>query len=118
MYEVSLNDSESRYDDIMFYLKNGYAPPHLNYTKRRFVRLKDKQYQIVNDILFRMNYDSFLLRFLKKVEIKKVLQELHDGLVGGKYVGDVRAQQILGTGYYWPTLFKYAHRYVRRCQIC
>ena len=57
MYEVSLNDLESLYADIIFYLNNGYAPPNLDYTKKRALRLKAKQYQLVNDVLFRMNYD-------------------------------------------------------------
>lgn len=73
MYDVSLNDIESRYGDIMFYLKNGYAPSHLNHTKKRDLRLKAKQYQIVDDVLFRMNYDYVLLRFLEKSEGEKVL---------------------------------------------
>ena len=34
VYEVSLNNTESRYGDIIFYLKNGYAPMQLNCKKR------------------------------------------------------------------------------------
>ena len=30
VYEVSLNDTESKYVDIIFYLKNGYAPTQLS----------------------------------------------------------------------------------------
>eukprot|EP00253_Pinus_taeda_P022666 PITA_22666 len=82
MYEVSLNDIDSRYVDIIFYLKNGYAPSNLNYTKKRILRLKAKQYQLVNDVLFKMNYDYVLLRCLEKSEAEKVLQELHDGPTG------------------------------------
>ena len=100
VYEVSLNDFESWYVDIMFYLKNGYAPPHLNHTKKRALMLKAKQYQIVNDVLFRMNYDYVLLICLKKSEAKKVLQELHDRPAGGHYAGDVTAYKILHAGYY------------------
>ena len=73
MNEVSLNDVESLYSDIIFYLKNGYAPPNLNYTKKRALRLKAKQYQLVNDVIFRMNYDSILLRCLEKSKAEKVL---------------------------------------------
>jgi len=117
IYEVSLNDSESRYADIIFYLKNGYTPPHLNYTKTRALRLKAKKYQIVNDVLFRMNYDSILLRCLEKFEAEKVLQELHDRPAGGHYARDATTHKILHVGYYWPTLFKDAHSYIRRCKI-
>eukprot|EP00253_Pinus_taeda_P002777 PITA_02777 len=74
IYEVSLNDIESRYADIIFYLKNGYAPSNLNHKKKRALRLKAKQYQLVNDVLFRMIYDYVLLRCLEKSEAEKVLQ--------------------------------------------
>lgn len=118
MYEVSLNDIESRYADIMFYLKNGYAPSHLNHTKKRALILKAKQYQLVNNVLFWMNYDFVLLRCLEKSEAEKVLQELHEGQTGGHYARDVTTHQIFHAGYYWLTLFKDAHSYVRKCQIC
>jgi len=116
--EVSLNDAESLYTDIIYFLKNGYAPTHLDHTKKRALRLKAKQYQLINDIIFRKNYDSVLLRFLEKAEAEKVLQELHDGPAGGHYAGDATAHKILCAGYYWPTLFKDSHNYVRKCQVC
>eukprot|EP00253_Pinus_taeda_P023419 PITA_23419 len=55
---------------------------------------------------------------LEKTEDEKVLQELHDGPAGGHYAGDATAHKILHAGYYWPTLFKNSHSYVRKCQIC
>lgn len=73
VYEVSLNDAESLYADIIYYLKNGYAPSNLDHTKKRALRLKSKQYQLVNDVLFRINYDYVLLRCLNKSEAEKVL---------------------------------------------
>lgn len=39
-YKVSLNDTKSKYDDIIFYLKNGYAPMKLSYKRKRDLRLK------------------------------------------------------------------------------
>ena len=73
MCKVSLNNVDSLYVDIIFYLKNGYAPSNLDYTNKRALRLKAKQYQLMNNVPFRMNYDSVLLRFLEKSEAKKVL---------------------------------------------
>lgn len=58
IYEVRFNDIEAMYVDIIFYLKNGYAPTQLNYTKKRALRLKARQYQIVKYVLFRINYHS------------------------------------------------------------
>lgn len=117
-YEVSLNDAESSYADTIYFLKNGYAPSRLDHTKKRALRLKAKQYQLINDVLFKRNYDSVLLRCLEKTEAEKVLQELHDGPAGGHYAGDATAHKILLAGYYWPTLFKDSYNHVRKCQVC
>lgn len=82
------------------------------------MRLKARQYQIINNVLFRINCVSVLLRCLEKYETKKVLQELHDGLPGGHFGGNTTAHKILHAGYYWPTLFKDACDYVMKCIVC
>ena len=42
--KVNLNDAQSQYDDLIFYLKNGYAPTQLINKTKRALRLKSKQY--------------------------------------------------------------------------
>eukprot|EP00253_Pinus_taeda_P009901 PITA_09901 len=64
------------------------------------------------------NYDSILLRCLEKTEAQKVLQELHDGPPGGHFGADTTSHKIIHTGYYWPTLFRDTHEYVRKCLNC
>ena len=58
------------------------------------------------------------MRCLEHEDAAKVVKELHDGLIGGNYSGDTTAHKILRVGYYWPTLFKDAHAYVRKCDTC
>eukprot|EP00253_Pinus_taeda_P019733 PITA_19733 len=64
----------------------------------------------------RQNYDFVLLRCLEKPETQRVLRELHDGPVGGHFGSDTTAHKVIHAGYYWPTLFKDAHEYVRKCR--
>ena len=71
--EVSLNNTESKYADIIFYFKNGYATTHLNYKRKMALILKAKQYELINDVFFRKKYDFVLHRCLEKYEAKKVL---------------------------------------------
>lgn len=99
-------------------MKNGYAPIEFDYKRKRAFRLKSNQYQLVNNVFLRRNYDSVLLRGLDKPETEKVLQELHDKPLGWHYSGDTAAHNILHVGYYWPTLFKDTHAYVRKWKIC
>eukprot|EP00253_Pinus_taeda_P002829 PITA_02829 len=116
--QASVIDSESQYVDLIFYLKNGYTPPNLSYKNKRAIRLKAKIFTIIDDVLFRQNYDSILLRCLEKQEAQRVLHELHDGPAGGLFGADTTAHKVIHAGYYWPTLFRDAHEYVRKCPSC
>jgi len=98
--EISTINLESQYADLIFYLKNGYAPSNLSYKNKRAIRLKAKNFVIFDDVLFRWNYDSILLRFLENPEVQKVLQELHDGPAGGHFGANTTAHKIIHDGYY------------------
>jgi hypothetical protein len=106
------------YDDIRFCLEHGSAPRHLDPAKRRALRLKSASFHLVNGILFHQNFDSVLMRCLEKDEAERVLLELHAGEVDGHFSGDTTAHKVLRDGYYWPTLFRYAHALCRKCIIC
>ena len=112
--EVSLNDFQSQYVDLKFFLKNGYAPLYLNYTTKCALRVKENQYKLIDYVLFRKNYDSILLRCLDKIEAEKVMRELCDRPARGHFGGNTTTHKILHVGFYWPTLFKDAHEYVRK----
>ena len=104
-------------DDINFYLIHGSAPCHLDPKKRRALRLKSTPYQLVNGVLFRNFFYEIPMRYLARDEADKVLSELHAGEVGGNFGGDTTSHKVLRAGYYWPTLFKYAHTLCRKCEI-
>ena len=70
---------------------------------------------MVNNVFFRKNADGFLLCCLEKEESDLVLTQLHDGTAGGHFGGDATAHKILRLGYFWPTLFKDAYAFIRRC---
>ena len=43
---------------------------------------------------------------------------MHDGPTVQHLSGDTIARNMLRVGYYWPTLFKDAHAYARKCDVC
>jgi len=55
---------------------------------------------------------------LENDDAKKVLKYLHDGPTRGHFIGETNTHKILGVGYYCPTLFKYAHTYIKKYKIC
>ena len=46
------------------------------------------------------------------------MKEFHDGLDGGHFSARTIVMKIMRAGYYWPTLFSDAHKYVRKCEKC
>lgn len=66
--EVPPIDIESQYADLIFYLKNGNAPSELDFKRKRALRLKFNQYQLINGVFLIKNYDSIFLICLEKVE--------------------------------------------------
>lgn len=107
----------SWYADMKYFLHHGACPSHLGPRERRALRLKSAQYSLINDVLFRKNYDGVLLRCLEQDDAEKVLKDLHDGPAGGHFSGDTTANKVLRAGYYRPTLFKDAHAHARKCKI-
>jgi hypothetical protein len=65
--------AKSWYDDIKFYLTHGSAPRYLDPKNRRSLRLKSASFQLINDVLFRKNFDGVLMHCLEKDEAGKVL---------------------------------------------
>ncbi|GKB63397.1 reverse transcriptase domain-containing protein, partial [Tanacetum coccineum] len=51
-------------------------------------------------------------------ELQEILEDCHTGPAGGHYGADITARKIFEPGFYWPTIFKDAARYVREWDAC
>ena len=51
--QISVTNSGSQYVDLIYYLKNGYAPSNLSYKSKRTLSLKAIKYEIIDNALFR-----------------------------------------------------------------
>jgi hypothetical protein len=47
-----------------------------------------------------------------------ILEESHEAIVGGNYMGKETMQKVLRAGLWWPTLHKDAKEYYRACDVC
>ena len=110
--------SDSWYHDIKFFLLHENAHEHLDSRSKRALRLRSTPYQLIDNILFKNNFEGVLLRCLERNEADSVLPQLHAGPARGHFGGETTTHKVLKAGYYWPTLFKYAYAFSRRCQEC
>jgi hypothetical protein len=88
-------NQDSWYENLSYFIYHGTCPRNLNPRERRALRTKYAQCHLINYVLFQMNYDGVLLRFLEQDDVEKVLKELHDGLVGGNFAVETIAHKIL-----------------------
>ena len=55
---------------------------------------------------------------MSEAEVPDILTSCHDSACGGHFSGQLTGQKILRAGYFWPTMFKDSHAYVRKCDAC
>jgi hypothetical protein len=51
-------------------------------------------------------------------KIPRVLEESHEGIEGGNYVGKATMQKVLHAGLEWPTIDRDSKEYCQRCDVC
>ena len=48
----------------------------------------------------------------------QILRKCHSEAYGGHHARDRTAHKVLQSGFYWPTLFKDARKFVSSCDEC
>ena len=43
---------------------------------------------------------------------------MHERVCGGHYMAKTTAHKILRSGFWWPTIFKDTHEFVKKCDAC
>ena len=87
------------YSDILYVLTNLNAPPDLSKTKARFLKLKARNYCILNECLYWKNENGLLLKFLLETKAERIKHEFHEGECGGHLNWKATTNKILKAGY-------------------
>ena len=106
------------YGLIAEFLATHLLPETLSKNERRKVRINSRHFVIVGGKLYRRGIDGVLRRCVMAEEIPVILSACHDSARGGHFSGMLTGQKVLRAGYYWPTLFRDAHEYAKRCDAC
>ncbi|GJT50649.1 reverse transcriptase domain-containing protein [Tanacetum coccineum] len=63
----------------------------------------------------------FVRLFIRVVFLQgamNILMACHDGPTGGHHGANYTARKVFDSGFFWPTIYKDAHDFVARCDIC
>jgi len=94
--------------------------PHEDMSKaeaRKLIRLVGP-YQLIVGQLYIGGKDDLIRKCALPHEVDDLLFQAHDGIVGGHFAFALTTRKVPQARLWWPTLFKDAHQYVLRCDVC
>jgi hypothetical protein len=106
------------FSDIVEFLSTGMDPSKMTIAQKKKLVVKETNYQLIVGNLYKLGADGILRWCVLEHERSIILEEAHDGIVGGHYAGREMTQNILCVGLWWPTLHKYAKEYCQSCDVC
>ncbi|XP_070005347.1 uncharacterized protein [Nicotiana sylvestris] len=97
---------------------SGILPPEIQSgTWKRF--LHDVKFYYWDDpFLYRQCANQLVRRCIPEKEVELLLYDYHASPYGGHHGGDMIAAKVLQSWFYWPTLFKDAYAFVKKCDKC
>ncbi|GKE49516.1 reverse transcriptase domain-containing protein, partial [Tanacetum coccineum] len=110
--------SEDTIQGYANFLISKVVPRHLTYYLRKKFLSDVRKYIWDDPYLFKSCPDRIIRRCVFGRELHKILEHCHKGPTGGHYGADITAQKIFESGFYWPTIFKDAAKYVQGCDAC
>lgn len=110
LFALSINTSW--FADIANYLAAGKLPKHLSPKERQRIIKHSAMYSWVQ------GYPFLIRHCVWEDEISYIIQACHDEPCGGHFADKRITNKVLHLGYYWPTIFRDARKYVKSCDSC
>nr|GEW94817.1 reverse transcriptase domain-containing protein [Tanacetum cinerariifolium] len=80
---------------------------------------KDVKHYFWDDpFLFKVCADQVIRRCVHGKEALDILEACHNRPTGGHHGANLTAKKIFNFGFFWPTIFKDAHEFVKNCDSC
>ena len=83
-------------------------------------KLKDQAacFILIKDVLYKRGFSRLYLRCLVSEEADYVMREVHKGVCGNHSGSQSLVHKLFRAGYYWLTIQRDAHAYVKTCDKC
>ena len=106
------------YYDIVKFLKLGAYPDDAKKREHRSIRMMATHYILCGGQLYKRSYYGIHLRCLKKGEVERVMEKVHQGIYDPYMNGRMLAKKILRIGYFWNIIETDCVDYVKSCHDC
>ena len=114
----AVSQSTPWFAHIVNFLVVGQFPPHWEKSQRDRFRAQARHFFWEDPYLFKICADQIIRRCVPEDEFESILSMCHGEGCGGHFSGKKTAAKVLQSGFFWPTLFRDAQEYCRRCVRC
>ena len=97
-------------DPIVTYIKDGSLPS--DPTEAQKVKIRSSRFTILNDELYKKGFSQPYLKCLGPGDAECVLREIHEEVCRNHSRPRSLVDQVVRTGYFWPTMQKDATQVV------
>ncbi|GKE11484.1 reverse transcriptase domain-containing protein [Tanacetum coccineum] len=111
------NNDEPWYADFVNYIVGKVVPPNWTFKKRKRFFSQVKTYFWEEPYAFKLCADN-IIRCVAGSETLEILAHCHSGPTGGHHSANITAKKVYESVFHWPSVFKDANEYVRRCDAC
>ena len=101
---------------IASYLKSGVLPDGKEAVRK--LKVQAAHFTLIKDVLYKRGFSRPYLRCLAPEEEDYVMREVHEGISGNHSGSWSLVHKLIWAGYYWPTMQKDTHAYVKACDKC
>ncbi|KAJ9544783.1 hypothetical protein OSB04_024490 [Centaurea solstitialis] len=118
LFVVQHNDNFPWYTDIANFLACGIRPQGMKGQPLKKFLHDCRQYVWEDPFLYKIGTDQQLRRCVHGSEQHQILEACHSSQFGGHFGGRQTAAKIPQSGFFWPTVSKDSHEFVRHCEPC
>nr|GFA29551.1 reverse transcriptase domain-containing protein [Tanacetum cinerariifolium] len=100
-----------------YHARNFIVKGMTSQQKNKF--FKDVKHYFWDDpFLFKIYADQVIWRCVHGKEALDILEACHNGPTRGYHGENLTAKKIFDAGFFWPTIYKDAHEFVKNCDSC
>ncbi|GKA94523.1 reverse transcriptase domain-containing protein [Tanacetum coccineum] len=112
------DDSTPWFADFVNYHAGNFIVKGMSSQQKNKIFKDVKHYFWDDPFLFKICADQVIRRCVSGQEAFDILKACYSGPTEGHYGANYTAKKIFDSGFYWLTIYKDAHDFVTRCDIC
>nr|GEY51523.1 reverse transcriptase domain-containing protein [Tanacetum cinerariifolium] len=116
-FELMCDASDFAIDFTNYHMGNFIVKGMTSQQKNKF--FKDVKHYFWDDpFFFKFCADQVIRRCVHGKEALDILEACHNGPTRGHHGANLPAKKIFDSGFFWPTIYKDAHEFVKNCDSC